>query len=312
MAGVRFAPSPTGRFHVGNLRTAWISEQWARALNLPWVLRFEDIDTPRVLAGAQAQQLADLRALDLHPDAIHLQSSAQAVHFRFLRRAAQVGRIYPCRCSRREISGRARTSADFAEASAPHAPGLEYDGRCRERDPGDFAALIEPVSWRFRNEPSSGADDFIVARGPLLREGASLLPATDTVPAYNWACAVDDALGGYDLLVRAWDLESVAGPQRAVGRWVLSESSEKSILPDIYHAALITDDKGRRLEKRTQGVTLTELAARGVGPQELKDFFSVSYSQELEQGLSRYERELRGTEAIFGESLRARTLSGVL
>jgi len=73
-SGVRYAPSPTGRLHLGNLRTAWVSERWARSLSLPWVVRFEDIDRPRVISGSQEQQLADMRALGLKPDVVLVQS----------------------------------------------------------------------------------------------------------------------------------------------------------------------------------------------------------------------------------------------
>src|SRR4051812_22191121 len=100
--GVRFAPSPTGRFHVGNLRTAWISWSLARQLGEPWVLRFEDIDQPRVQAGAEARQLADLAALGMEPDAKLVQSSFHARHRAVFDQAAAQGQLYACTCSRKD------------------------------------------------------------------------------------------------------------------------------------------------------------------------------------------------------------------
>jgi hypothetical protein len=79
--GVRFAPSPTGVFHVGNLRTAWISHQWSQKLKLPWVVRFEDIDQPRVIKGSQEKQLADMKSLGLVPDRVYLQSQNRKRHW---------------------------------------------------------------------------------------------------------------------------------------------------------------------------------------------------------------------------------------
>ena len=80
MQGVRFAPSPTGRFHLGNLRTALLSQELARRLGQPWAIRFEDIDTLRVIPGAREQQLQDLADLGLIPDRITLQSENHARH----------------------------------------------------------------------------------------------------------------------------------------------------------------------------------------------------------------------------------------
>ena len=76
----RFAPSPTGQFHVGNLRTAWISWQWSRALATPWIVRFEDIDAPRVKPGALEAQLEDLARLGMKPGSQFLQSERAQRH----------------------------------------------------------------------------------------------------------------------------------------------------------------------------------------------------------------------------------------
>src|SRR6185437_14145850 len=100
---VRFAPSPPGRFHIGNLRTAWISHEFARVLNFPWVVRFEDIDQPRVLPGAQQTQLDDMAALGLIPDRVLTQSHQNTRHEDLFRAAIDKNQIYPCTCSRKEV-----------------------------------------------------------------------------------------------------------------------------------------------------------------------------------------------------------------
>src|SRR4051794_30272327 len=120
---VRFAPSPTGAFHLGNLRTAWISRAWAKHLGLPWVVRFEDIDRPRVVYGAKEGQLSDMAALDLAPDEIVDQSARMDRHWELLQQAVAEGQVYPCHCSRKEILA--------GLASAPHGKEAIYDGRCR-------------------------------------------------------------------------------------------------------------------------------------------------------------------------------------
>jgi glutamyl-tRNA synthetase len=266
MNGVRFAPSPTGRFHVGNLRTAWISNQIARHLNLPWVVRFEDIDRPRVIAGAMKQQLEDLKALGLSPDACSIQSENRERHQEIFKAAQKRGMIYPCDCSRAEVQ-----SALRGLASAPHGPDLVYSGHCRELDPN---RVIESDSWGWRlrcegpENLNPGFLDFLIAREEK----------NHWSPSYHWACAVDDVCDQEQWIVRAWDLASAVSAQKEIWNCVRSLGwAEKSSDPKIYHTSLVVQDSGQRLEKRTAGVTLDQLSANGVGVDLLRKRFIQSW-----------------------------------
>ncbi len=249
MKGVRFAPSPTGRFHLGNLRTALLSWDLARKIGQPWCVRFEDIDLPRVVPGAREQQLQDLADLGLIPDRLSLQSENHSRHEALFRRALEEGQLYPCTCSRREVQ-----LALAQAASAPHAPTPAYSGHCRPAQPTPLEREKLPsfpdfqgdtLGWRFRMDSPDGRDDFIAARTE--KDGRSF------TPAYPWACAIDDADEGYLWLVRASDLTSALPAQRAIQKWMgLKE------LPSVLHTALVTQNDGARLEKRTQGVTWPE------------------------------------------------------
>lgn len=243
MAGVRFAPSPTGRFHVGNLRTAWVSHQIALALGEPWVVRFEDIDRERSLPGMQDLQLADLRSLGLEPARIEVQSTHEAFHRQQFDRARLEGRVYACICSRKDVAAALR-----GLASAPHGPEAVYSGTCRKG-----VGALPPqraLAWRFRvDEDSSGSSDFIVAR--------ACADGSEFVPAYHWACALDDARAGYRALVRASDLIRASVPQRRIQSWWGGTP------PPIMHTSLVTAADGHRLEKRTAGVTWEELQEAG-------------------------------------------------
>jgi glutamyl-tRNA synthetase len=257
-SGVRFAPSPTGRFHVGNLRTAWISWWLSRQSARPWVVRFEDIDAPRVQAGAQSRQLEDLRALGLVPDEIRVQSQSYERHLEVFNRGVATGQLYPCTCSRKEVQ-----DALAQHASAPHSPNASaplYSGHCRELA-HERASSHPTVAWRFRMEDASGSRDFIVGR----------VDGEKFTPAYHWACAIDDADGGYALLVRAWDLAPVLEQQRAIQRWM------GAVVPEVFHCSLVVTDSGGRLEKRTRGVTLEELVDQGVSRAEIVEQFQSSF-----------------------------------
>src|SRR5262245_10745589 len=118
--GVRFAPSPTGRLHIGNLRTAWISHWWSKSLGLKWVLRFEDIDKPRNVSGSQEQQLSNLEQLGLIPDEIIVQSQNFERHWQIFVKGVESHKFYPCFCSRKDLIE--------TLASAPHSKPPTYSG----------------------------------------------------------------------------------------------------------------------------------------------------------------------------------------
>lgn len=250
----------------------------------PWVLRFEDIDGPRVAAGAREAQLEDLRALGLEADAVVVQSALRARHWGLFRRAVGEGRVYPCFCSRKEV----REALECA-ASAPHRAVPIYSGKCRALR-GRCAPTghgLPSLGWRFAVEgeidgnrgvvEASGARDFIVARSGADLDAQGLPEESGFVPAYHWACAIDDFDGDYKLLVRAIDLADAVDQQRAIMAWCAGIEGRPPRFPAVFHAALVTGEGGARLEKRTRGVTLPELVARGIDGRRLAERFAEGF-----------------------------------
>lgn len=258
VGGVRYAPSPTGPLHVGNLRTAWISEFIARRMGLPWVVRFEDIDRPRVREGSMIQQGSDLAALKLIPDHTFVQSSFIGRHWTLFLAAVDAGRVYPCSCSRQDVL------ADLASmASASHSGGPPaYSGRCRDQGQKLFNSR-QNIAWRFRHPNPRGTEDFVIARG-----NPELVKAKvrgDFTPSYHWACTIDDMDGDHQVIVRAVDLLHAAKIQRQIQELIVDlEPGRLRHFSVIFHTALVTDNHGHRLEKRTQGATLADLDTKGV------------------------------------------------
>lgn len=262
LIGVRFAPSPTGHFHVGNFRTAWVSWTLAQALKEPWIIRIEDIDTARVQEDSWTNpvtgQLAEMKTLGLFPNQIHRQSERYARHAELFQKAMAEGTIYACDCSRSDVREALRTLA-----SAPHVREPEYSGYCRARSPMRTLKPVETLAWRWKSPDPSGRFDQVIAR--TKPNGSAFQPG------YHFACAVDDTDGGYRLLVRAWDLSSAEKTQKMIRSWVKPGAATR-----VYHAALVTGDTGVRLEKRTAGITLQELKNRGFTPEKLiKNFEST-------------------------------------
>lgn len=241
---------------------------------MPWVVRFEDIDQPRVHFGAKEQQLADMRALGLVPDQILVQSTQLKRHRELFIQAIHTGQIYPCTCSRKEV-----LQSLQAMASAPHEELPLYSGHCREAPVFTPSLSNSTLAWRFRSaEDPSGRLDFIVARTEAL-PGDDPRLVESFAPAYHWACAIDDYDGDHSLLVRASDLKHVLAFQKQVHQWVRALEGTSRCYPAVFHASLVTAHDGSRLEKRTRGVTLPELEALGISANRLREKLDRSFDQ---------------------------------
>ncbi|HWV27759.1 MAG TPA: tRNA glutamyl-Q(34) synthetase GluQRS [Aeromicrobium sp.] len=250
MSAGRYAPSPSGDLHVGNLRTAVLAWLFARHEGRDFVLRVDDLD--RVRVGAEERQLADLAALGLTWDGPVLhQSDRLDAYRRAVDELTTAGLTYECFCTRREI---------LDAPTAPHqAPG-SYPGTCRgltgaERDrrraerPAALRLRSEVDTWTVRDRIhgawTGAVDDLVLRRG-------------DGVPAYNLTVVLDDAHQGVDQVVRGDDLLS-STPRQAYLATLLGVPT-----PEYVHVPLVLNASGARLAKRDGAVTLRELTERGV------------------------------------------------
>ncbi|MEJ1195488.1 tRNA glutamyl-Q(34) synthetase GluQRS [Pseudarthrobacter sp. CCNWLW207] len=253
----RFAPSPSGELHVGNLRTAMLAWLFARSTGRDFLLRVEDLDRAR--AGAEAEQLRDLAAIGVTWDgAVVHQTDRGEVYNDAIRRLTELGRTYECFCTRREIQ---------EAPSAPHAPQGAYPGTCRNLDPAEleFKRSMRPAALRLRSavteytvndvlhgEFTGVVDDFVLRRN-------------DGVTAYNLAVVVDDAAQGVDQVVRGDDLLPSTPRQAYLG------SLLHIPIPEYAHVPLVVNSDGARLAKRDGAVTLGDLARAGVSVEDVRD-----------------------------------------
>ena len=255
----RYAPSPSGDLHFGNLRTAVLAWLFARRTGRAFYMRVEDIDSERSSAESATRQLEDLSAIGLEWD--------QPVMYQHDRGAAYADALarldtYECYCSRRDIR---------EAASAPHAqPGM-YPGTCRDltdeqraqrrselEAEGRLPAIrlrSEVREWTVRDyyagEYTGPVDDVILKRGGRVDQAQ----AGDW--AYNLAVVVDDGYQGVDQVVRGDDLLFSAPAQAYVAHELgLAE-------PEYVHVPLVAGPEGRRLAKRDGAVTLREMGDPG-------------------------------------------------
>ncbi len=277
----RLAPSPTGAQHVGNGRTyllAWLS---ARAQHGRVVLRIEDIDSPRVKAGAHQQAIDDLRWLGLDwdegpdvggPQAPYVQTQRLPLYLLSLYELQRAERVYPCTCTRSDVA---------AAASAPHLgqEGPRYPGTCAGRTVADAAALAEmkqPYCWRLRTsnvvrqfrDLVAGEQQCNVAR----QLGDFVIAKGDGTPAYQLAVVVDDHAMGITEVLRGDDLLPSAFRQLELYDFFGWEP------PAFAHVPLVIGPDGRRLAKRHGDTRLATLREQGVAAERLVGVLAWSCS----------------------------------
>ena len=275
----RFAPSPTGPLHLGNLRTALIAWLFARTSSQPFILRIDDLDRARARAGCTEQIIADLRWLGLDwdegpdvggPYGPYIESDRGNLYREHLDRLLSLDAVYPCYCSREDIA---------QAASAPHAPHRDnvYPGTCRDierrerqraRHPERQAAyrfrlvqesieVRDQIQGRQRQRLTGPSDDFVVWR-------------SDGTAAYQLAVVVDDALMHIGEVVRGDDLLDSTPLQIALyGAFGYRP-------PTFAHVPLWFGDNGERLAKRVHSAGLQSLRSSGARPRDVVGMMAAS------------------------------------
>ena len=263
----RFAPSPTGPLHLGNLRTALLAWLFARSAGARFLVRVDDLDRSRVRPRVEEAQLGDLAALGLDRDGPIVRQSERGVLYEAaISRLDAAGLLYPCYCTRAEI----RTAV-----SAPHgiAASDRYPGTCRELSAAERKekeASGRPPALRVRAEGAEVAfedrllgsqwgevDDFVVRRN-------------DGAPSYQLAVVVDDADQGVGEVVRGADLVD------STPRQILLYDLLGLPVPRYAHVPLVLGLDGQRLAKRHGAVTLDDRLKAGETPEGVLAWMATS------------------------------------
>ena len=264
MPAGRFAPSPSGDLHIGNLRTALLAWLFARSSGRDFLIRMEDLDTGRTRPGSAQRQLEELSAIGLDwSEPVAAQSDRLDFYARVVAELTAAGETFECFCTRREIQ---------EAPSAPHAPPGAYPGTCRDltdmqrtqrrrERPAAIrlrAAVSEfTVRDQLHGEYTGDVDDFVLLRG-------------DGTPAYNLAVVVDDAATGIDQVVRGDDLLS-STPRQAYLATRLGYA-----VPEYAHVPMVLNQSGVRLSKRDGAITLEQLAEHGCGAETVVSLMAES------------------------------------
>lgn len=257
MPAGRYAPSPSGPLHLGNLRTALLAWLFARSARSSFLLRIEDLDPDRSRREHEQGQLADLRAIGVDWDGNPVRQSERTELYReALETLRADGRVYPCWCTRTEVR---------AAAEALHGPLPEgaYPGTCRQLTATERASR-ERAAGRSPSLRLDARDEIVRYEDRLhgTVEGHVddlVLRRWDGTFAYNLAVVVDDAEQGIGEVVRGDDLLDSTPRQLLLARLLGLPA------PDYAHVPLVLGPDGRRLAKRHGAVTLADRAALGEG-----------------------------------------------
>jgi glutamyl-tRNA synthetase len=254
----RFAPSPTGPLHLGNLRTGLVAWLMARQRDGAFIVRMEDLDRVTSSPAHEADQLVSLRSIGIDWDGeVVRQSDRFDLYREAIGRLKSRDLVYECYCTRREI----RLAAQAPQGSEPEGT---YPGTCRRLTDEDRRLLQsagrrpalrlmsdgrdESFADAFRGMYTGRVDDFVLQR-------------SDGVPAYNLAVVVDDAAQGVTEVVRGDDLLATTPRQIMLHRLL------DLPVPQYAHVPLVVAPDGSRLAKRHGAVTLADLAQRGCSPE---------------------------------------------
>ncbi|MCF6324481.1 MAG: tRNA glutamyl-Q(34) synthetase GluQRS [Gammaproteobacteria bacterium] len=296
----RYAPSPSGPLHLGNLRTALLAWLQARLANQPLILRMEDLDLPRVKPGSREQILKDLRWLGLDwdegpdiggPSAPYEQSARNPQYQQVFQQLLDNDLVYPCYCSRKDIQ---------QAASAPHAHeyGPIYPGTCR--DPARRAAIKQrhpdkTATWRYRvPRHTIEFEDRIIGHmsQSLDREvGDFVIKRADGLFAYQLAVVVDDGMMGITDVVRGADLLD------STARQIELFETLGYPVPSFWHVPLMLNDTGTRLSKRDGADSLDIWKQQGKSPEVVLGLLAFTV------GLIDEERAISKLELVQGLTL---------
>ena len=264
----RLAPSPTGLTHLGTARTALMAFLRTRSVSGRLLMRIEDIDTPRVVAGSAETIVNDLKWLGIEWDGEPVfQSRRFALYERAIEQLRTAGHAYPCTCSRKEI---------LAIASAPHADDhnnagdneTRYPGTCRSRVSHDDGRT---PSWRFRmpdREP--GFTDQLHGQQSGREASDFVIKRADGVFAYQLAVVVDDIEMGVTEVVRGDDLLS------STPRQIALYQALGAPVPTFLHVPLMLGEDGVRLAKRHGAVSISQLRNEGHSPESIIGFLAFT------------------------------------
>jgi glutamyl/glutaminyl-tRNA synthetase len=283
----RLAPSPTGLLHLGHARTFWVAAQRASENGGQLILRNEDLDPQRRKPEFVQAMYEDLRWLGIEwaegpdlggPFAPYTQSERRAFYLAAWKKLRDLGLIYPCTCSRKDVmqaAGAPNEGDDEPMYPGTCRPGRSFVGTGELHSTGQPRAAASTddapagVNWRFRVLDGEGIsfDDLHLGLQQMVAGrdfGDFIVWRRDDVPAYQLAVVVDDAAMQITEVVRGADL------LKSTARQILLYRALGLKVPEFYHCDLVRDENGTRLAKRHDALSVRRLRELGWTPEQVR------------------------------------------
>ncbi|MFN3294915.1 MAG: tRNA glutamyl-Q(34) synthetase GluQRS [Gemmobacter sp.] len=271
----RFAPSPTGRLHPGHAMSAIRAHDFARARGGRFLLRIEDIDPARSRPEWERALMDDLHWLGIRwPEPVWRQSARLPAYRAALHRLADLGVLYPCRCTRGDIRAALSAPQEGAPIAGPDGP--VYPGTCRGRAMQD-ASPTDAIRLDMARALALAGPPAFTETGPLYPGthrpvpadmirgiGDVVLARRDFGTSYHLSVVVDDAAQGITEAVRGADLFEATAIHALLQRLLGLPT------PAYHHHRLIRDDQGKRLAKRDDARALAKYRAEGASPADIR------------------------------------------
>ena len=278
----RFAPSPTGRLHLGHAYAALFARRKARESGGRFLLRIEDIDAARCREEFVAGIDEDLSWLGLRwEQPVRRQSAHLDAYRAALDRLRARGFLYPCFCSRKEIMAEVAAAGHAPHQQMSGPDSMVYPGTCRDLRPSERAARMAEATqhcWRLDIARAGAEAGELVwhdhDQGRIVARPADygdvVLARKDTPTAYHLAVTVDDALQGVTCVTRGTDLFRATDIHR------LLQALLDLPVPEYHHHKLLTDPLGKRYAKRDHAVALQALREQGKRPQDIAAMVGIA------------------------------------
>jgi len=263
---LRFAPSPTGDMHIGNLRVAILNYLVAKQRNEPFMVRIEDTDKERNIEGKDTEIMQILEKFSIVHDSVHHQSEHLHMHQTLAVRLLEEGKAFVCTCTPEQLE------ADREEAKAKRI-AYRYSGRCFTVDKAEYAKLKEsgePFVIRIRR-PEHDIINHDLIKGDIITApnevDSFVILRADGTPTYNFACACDDMLSGVDFIIRGEDHLSNT-PKQIHIKEMLGYTEETT----YAHLPIILNEHGKKMSKRDKASSVKWLFEQGFIPDAIMNY----------------------------------------
>ena len=260
---LRFAPSPTGDMHIGNLRVAIFNYIVARQRKEPFIVRIEDTDKARNVEGKDREILEILKLFGLQPHQVYYQSHNLTIHQHMAIKLLESRKAFACFCTPEELEAE-------REAAKSAKKAYRYSGKCEHLSDAEVLANEKPFTIRIKKPDTSIRFDDLIKGAQRFDPDdidAFVIMRADKTPTYNFACAVDDMLHDISLVIRGEDHVSNTPKQIHIRRQL---GYEKEI--EYAHLPIILNEAGKKMSKRDDASSVKWLLTEGFLPEAIANY----------------------------------------